>query len=187
MDKELYDYLMRWMALHQEWQDMLVNGIEPSKMTDGQRLNGIRNQLNWVLTDLEEAGYTLSDLMEEAAANGFDLENSMKELPPEMAWDYMKDKELVCRNAGVALACYHTNPDYLYIREQLPNLSAGSDAEVLHRIENEIAFVHYLEIACERGRYAYMKLYSDTKKYLPRLRYAKELLAMRIDYLQPFS
>lgn len=186
MDKELYDYLMRWMALHQEWQDMLVNGIEPSKMTDGQRLNGVRNQLKWVLVDLEEAGYTLSDLMEEAAANGFDLE-SMRELPPEMAWDYMKNRELVCKNAGAALACYHTNPDYLYIREQLPNLSASSDVEILCRIENETAFVRKLELACERGRYADMKLYSDTKKYLPRLRYAKELLAMRIDYLQPFS
>lgn len=185
MDNVLYGYLISWMALYGQWKTMLIEGAEPSKLTDGIRLNGLRNQMKWVIIRLQEDGYTFEKMIKEASANGFAI-SGMEELPPEMPADYMKDRELVCRNAKMALECYHASPEYVYIQQNISYLSENMDMKILRRIRSEMSFVQRMELALEHKRYGEMKLYADTEKYMPHLKYAAELLKMHMNRYNPF-
>lgn len=181
MDEVMFRYLMKWMALYGQWQTMFEDGAEPSKMTDGWRLNGIRNQLKWVIIRLEEDGYTFEQLIEEAHANHFDI-SGMEELPPKMPADYMKDKELVYENAKNALECYYTSQEYMYIEENIAYLSFREKKT----IEKKIAFVKKLEQAIKYERYGEMKLYACTEKYLDEIKDAAALLHICMSACNPF-
>lgn len=187
MDRELYGYLMRWISLHQEWQKILEGGAVPSKITDGQWLNGIRNRLEWVIRDMECAGYTLIQLIEEAEKNGFVLPESMKELPPEMSPKYMKDGDMIKVRAEEALEAYKNSPDYLYVMENMFALDEVENSQIIDRLKRDTDFVRILAWLIQRERLPEMRKYLEVSHYLEKLAHAKELLMMRIDYLQPFS
>lgn len=186
MDKEKFDYLMRWLGLYSKWKHMLEAGADAYKRTDGQMLNGVRNEMKWCLSDLKTAGYTLEQLEEEAVNAGYEIPDFIKELPPVMDEAYMRDADSIRAEAEKAWSVYTESGEYKYIKENLCNLSRGADAEILGRLVKEIDFVERLELAIERNYLPEMKRYSDTAQYTARLNRAHELLAMRIDYIQPF-
>lgn len=186
MDRELFDYLMHWLGLHDEWQTTLLSGANAPRRTDGQILNGIRNRMICLLADMENSGYSLDYLLQEAAINGFELDSSVKELPPIMDVKYMKDADDIRRNAKEAWKIYTSSEDYQYLKENIDNLCDGFDTTILHRLKNDIAFVDYLKLAIEKEYLPKMRKYSDIKRYMNQLRWARDLLAMRIDRIQPF-
>lgn len=186
MDKELYNFLMKWLALHQEWKSMLIGGTGPSRWSDGYHLNGIRNRMLWVIKDLNEAGYTLEQLTLEAKANGFEIDETMKELPPEMSPFYMKDTDIK-QKAEAALNIYVNSPDYQYVQENLCGLNEIEDAHIIKYVKDDVDFVRILTWLIQMDRLPDMRKYLDVPRYLEKLAHAKDLLMMRINYLQPFS
>lgn len=186
MDKGLFDYLMCWLGLHDEWQSILSRGAYAPRRTDGQILNGIRNRMICLLADMENSGYSLDDLLQEALINGYELDSCVKELPPMMDVKYMKDADDIRKKANEAWETYTSSEDYQYLRENIVNLCDGFDTVILRRLENDIAFVNYLERAIEKNRLPEMRKYSDVKTYMNQLKWAHNILAMRIDHIQPF-
>lgn len=187
MDREAYRCLLRWISLHQEWQQISQCGADSPTRTDGQMLNGIRNRMKFLLSELEEKGLCLEWLLSEAEKSGYVLEAYMKELAPLADERYMKHAEEIKEGAELAWEAYRSSEDYTYIRENIGNLSIGSDAAILARIRRETAFVTDLECAIEKNYLPGMRRYLDTAEYLGRLRRMRGLLEMRIDYLKPFK
>ena len=187
MDRKLYEYLMRWISLHQEWQETLSNGANAARVTDGQRLNGIRNRMLWVIKDMKADGYMLAHLFSEAEANGLELAAGMKELPPEMSPKYMKDGDMIKARAEEALEAYKNSPDYLYVMENMFALDEMENAHIIDQVKRDTDFVRILAWLIQRERLPEIQKYLDVPYYLAQLQHAKELLMMRIDYIQPFS
>lgn len=188
MDKKPYDYLISWLALHEEWRVMLRDGADAPRRTDGQMLNGVRNRMIHMFIDMLNDGYTFEMLLEEAALNKIDLKDDEKYFPPWMEESYMKDADLIRCDANAALEAYKSSEAYKYIKENIVGLRRGADAVIIHRLENEVGFVKYLEVAIEKDFLPDMKRYSNhVDLYLGQLERAKELLMMRIEHMQPFS
>lgn len=186
MDREKYKYLMRWLALHEEWRSTLENGTNALKRSDGQMLNGIRNRMRHLITEMEAGGCTLEEVIQEAELNGYEVDAILKELPPVMDETYMKDADGIRKSAKEAWNIYTSSPDYQYLKENIGNLSRGADVNILDRLLKETRFVESLGKAIEKDYLPVMKKYSDVTYYSEQLKRSHELLMMRIDYIQPF-
>lgn len=187
MDRELYDYLIRWLALCEEWQSVFDHGANATRRTDGQMLNGIRNRMNYVLEDVNRSGYTLEQICEQAQKYGYNLVLHRNKLPPMMDEKYMKHADEIRADAKKAWEIYASSADYKYVQENIVNLSIGTDVDILKRIEKETDFVERLKWAIEKDYLPGARRYLDMNQYLGQLRRARELLEMRIDYIQPFK
>lgn len=187
MDRTIFDYLMKWLALHQEWQETLTFGANAPRRTDGQMLNGIRNRMIFLLGEAKEDGYSLEDILAEAPVYGCKLSEAVKELPPEMDVKYMKDADAIREKAERALKLYTGSEDYRYIMANMPYLDEEENADILARLKSDTDFVRVLAWMIQKERLPEMRKYSDVLHYLKQLRRARELLEMRIDYIQPFS
>lgn len=186
MDREKYNYLMRWLALHEEWRSTLENGTNALKRSDGQMLNGIRNRMKHLITQMISDGYTLEEVIQEAELNGYKVDAILKELPPVMDETYMKDADEIRKSAKEAWNIYTSSPDYQYLKENIGNLSRGADVNILDRLLKETRFVESLGKAIEKDYLPVMKKYSDVTYYREQLKRSHELLMMRIDHIQPF-
>ncbi len=188
MDKTIFDYLTGWIALHIEWRQMLFDGANAPKRTDGQMLNGIRNRMMFLLAEMKTDGYSLDDLIREAPGYGFDLDEEMKQLPPEMSVRYMKEGEDAIRErAEEALKIYTASMDYRYIVENMQALDKEENAHILSRLESDIGFVAALGRMISKNRLPEMRKYSDVPYYLEQIHRAREFLEMWIDHLCPFT
>lgn len=188
MDKIVFDFLIRWLALYKEWQDIYLNGANARTRTDGQMLNGIRNRMKWLLADMEEMGITLELLKKEACANRIEMEEMYMDFPPEMPENWMKEGiESIRKNAKKALAAYLSSDDYAYIKQQIAELQEGQYSSILRRVEREVGFVRQLKWAIEKEQLPVMKRCSDTVHYLAELKRTREYLMMCIDCMQPFK
>lgn len=187
MDRELYNYLIRWLALCEEWQSVFDYGANAPRRTDGQMLNGIRNRMNYVLEDINRSGYTLEQIYEQTRKYGYDLVLYRNELPPMMDEKYMKHADEIRAKAKKAWEIYQSSADYLYVQENIVNLSIGTDVDILKRIEKETDFVERLKWAIEKDYLPEAGRYLNTDQYMAQLRRARELLEMRIDHIQPFK
>lgn len=190
MDKTIFDYLVGWIALQEEWRQMLICGANAPRRTDGQMLNGIRNRMMFLIAEMKTDGYSLDDLIREAPAYGFDLDEEMKQLPPEMSVKYMKDEGTIKEKAEEALKIYNASPDYLYVVNNMPILTvldAEANKSIVERLKSETDFVWILAWMIQKERLPEMRKYSDVPYYLDQLRRARELLEMRIDCICPFT
>ena len=186
--KDWYDYYARWCELCAQWEKIFFNGSDARRLTDGQRLNGIRNAMKWCIADMEADGFSLEGILKDADANHYTTEKTRRGLPPKMPDQWMKEgEEKIRKNAKVALGIYQEFGDYVYIKEYLPQLGQSRDVAIVRKIEKLTECVWRLELAIKYGRMAEMREYSNLDKYLSKIEYAKELLMMRMEYLQPFS
>lgn len=187
MDRELYNYLIKWLALCEEWQSVFDHGANAPRRTDGQMLNGIRNRMNYVIEDISRSGNTLEQIYEQARKYGYDLVLYRNELPPVMDEKYMKHADEIRAKAKAAWEIYASSADYRYVQENIVNLSIGADVDILKRIEKETDFVERLKWAIEKDYLPEAGRYLNTDQCMAQLRRARELLEMRIDYIQPFK
>lgn len=186
MDKEKFDYFMRWLGLCSEWQHTLINGADAPKRTDGRILNGIRNRMVYLLAQMETSEYTLEQLIQEAKSAGYEFDVTLQELPPVMNEKYMKGADDIRKKAEKAWKTYVSSEDYQYLTENICNLNRSTDIEILHRVMSEMRFVESLKSAIEKDYLPEMRRYSDIAYYMKQLKRLHEFLAMRIDYIQPF-
>lgn len=187
MDRQLYDYFMRWLGLHDEWQKMLVNGAYAPRRTDGQMLNGVRNRMLFLLQRIGEDGYTLEIMLKEAEVNGFEIDACVRELPPEMDVKYMhEDANEIRQRAKDALKLYESLDDYQYLQENIESFCAYSDEKIWRRIKAGMSFVSGLSWAIHFDHLPEMQKFSDVVYYSDQLRRTREFLSMCIERIQPF-
>lgn len=188
MTKKVFEYYVRWSVMHKEWQEILKNGADVPRCTDGHILNGIRNNMKYLVSDMETfEGIRLEEMLEEIETSGvYDVEELCRELPPEMPEKWMReDREEILKKAQEALVLYCTSSEYRYIKECLPALSE-EDIKIVNVIRGKTAFLYHLRNAIKYDRPALMRYYSDTDRYMEELRFARELLELHIVKLSPF-
>ena len=187
MHKVRVGYYFKWLARCEEWKTMLERGADAPKRTDGQMLNGVRNQMLFLLGQIEEDGLTLEEVLTVAQEYGMQLEPYQKKLPPVMDEMYMKDADLIRVKGRAAYKVFAVSEDLAYLKETMEALKYDRGGATYRDIQKKIGFVDELGDALEKDRLLTVRAYMDVEEGLDRLRWSRVLTEARIKHLSPFE
>lgn len=161
------------ICAYAEWCRAFLKGTQTGpRWTDGQALNYLRKRIAYEQNEM--------------AARGFFIPTEFAELPPEMDWTYMRERERIECEARKAFGACLEAEDYLYIIHNMEFL--GHIQLAVMKIEPKEALepVEKLKEAIEKKDFPAMRRYSDVEAALGRMKLCRAEMEDLVEDMQPF-
>lgn len=151
------------------WEHLYKHGGQDPNWEDGCNLNLVRNHILNARKKLEELEHF--------------PEIYKREVPPEVDNKYMARAEEIREHAKQTLAIYLTNPNYLYLLENVSRISKKQNESIC--LSNVIGYVSGLKKFIETDNLVRMRIHESPDSYLDSFKSCREKLEKILNEPKP--